>query len=292
MLEELSRRFDELTGSQKRIVEFIVRNPDRVAFMTLDRLADTIGVSPSTVIRLCYRLSYDGFTDMQNQVQEWLRSQLNASGGEAPRDGAAGTAAAPTVLDRAIEQDMRNLQETRRLLRQDHVQQAVDLIVSARTVWLTGVRSTYGVAASLALGLNKVQGKAVLLSSADAMLPEEVVDMSREDVLVSISFPRYSSRPLDVARYARERGVKIIGITDSLISPLARLADVVLPCAYKGLEVQNSVTAAQSLVQAIVSMVAAARGEQYQERLKETEELITRWNVVLLRRRDQAPEPE
>lgn len=283
VLEELSRRFDELTGSQKRIVEFIVRNPEQIAFMTLEKLAETIGVSPSTVVRFCYRLGYDGFTDLQSDVQAWLRARLNVQGGRSP----AGEPAGSTLLDQAIDRDLRNLQETRRLLRPEDVQRAVDLIVAARQVCVTGIRSTHGVAAALTLGLNKVQGNALLLGSPDDALSEQMVSMSPDDVLVAISFPRYSTRPLDAARYAHQRGIKVVAITDSLISPLARLADVVLLCAYEGLGVQNSLTAPLSLVQAMVDMVAAARRDDYQERLKDTEELIVRWNIVVLNRRDQ-----
>jgi DNA-binding MurR/RpiR family transcriptional regulator len=89
VIEELRTKYDQLTQSQKRIAEAIVEDPQFVAFATVDKLANRLGVSPSTIVRFAYRLGIDGYNDLQERVRTIIRSQLRGGAPEAPADGQA-----------------------------------------------------------------------------------------------------------------------------------------------------------------------------------------------------------
>lgn len=284
-LNDLLKRFDELTGSQKRIVEYVVRNPDKVAFMNLDKLADAINVSPSTIVRFCYKLDYDGYTDMQGQLQTWVLAQLNQES-ESSAALADRTDSGVSLFYQAMDHDLRTMQESLRTLRPDLIKRAVELMLKGRQIRVVGFRSAYSVAHALSLGLNKVLGNTGLVEAPDGTMPEQMLQLGAGDLLIAITFPRYSSLTVDIARLARERGCRVIAITDSIVSPLARIADLVLPSAYRGIGVQNSLTATFSMVHGLISTVEEACQESYQERIRATEELVARWNMILLRQRE------
>jgi DNA-binding MurR/RpiR family transcriptional regulator len=277
VITELRRRYDALTNSQKRIAETIVEDPRFVAFATVDKFAARLGVSPSTIVRFAYRIGLSGYPELQEQVRELVLKGLRTDGTEGD-DAAAHLGR--TVFAESLRHDMQLLTRTAERLQSVDLDRAVDLLVRAGRVAVVGGVTAYGVAYYAAVTLDRVREGVVLL--ADRPVPTgPLLDLGEDDVLFAFSFPPYARSTLGTIETARARGVKVIAVSDSPISPLRGKVDVLLPASVSGIGMQNSLVAAMAVTNIIVNGVTE-RVPGALERYSETVGLLAGWDVYLL----------
>jgi len=277
VITELRRRYDALTNSQKRIAETIVEDPSFVAFATVDKFAARLGVSPSTIVRFAYRIGLSGYPELQEQVRELVLKGLRTEGGNGD-DVVAHLGS--TVFAESMRHDMRLLERTAERLEEPELDRAVELIVDAGRVAVAGGVTAYGIAYYAAVTLDRVRPGVVLLSGAPVPTGP-IVDMGEGDVLLALSFPPYARSTLGAIDAARERGVSVVAITDSPISPLRGKVDVLLPAGVSGIGMQNSLVAAVAVTNMVVNGVTE-RVPGALERYSETVSLLAGWDVYLL----------
>jgi DNA-binding MurR/RpiR family transcriptional regulator len=277
VISELRRRYDALTNSQKRIAETIVEDPSFVAFATVDKFAARLGVSPSTIVRFAYRIGLSGYPELQEQVRELVLKSLRT---ESDGSGDAAAHLGPTVFGESLRHDMRLLDRTAERLEQADLDRAVDLLVGAGRVAVAGGVTAYGVAYYAAVTLDRVREGVVLLSNAPVPTGP-IVDLREGDVLLALSFPPYARSTLGAIDAARGRGVSVVAITDSPISPLRGKVDVLLPASVSGIGMQNSLVAAMAVTNTVVNGVTE-RVPGALERYSETVGLLASWDVYLL----------
>lgn len=129
VIEELRAKYDQLTQSQKRIAEAIVEDPQFVAFATVDKLANRLGVSPSTIVRFAYRLGIDGYNDLQERVRTIIRAQLPGNSPEEPADAQAARRLGPgSVFAESLEHDLSILRRTTEGLKAEDLSRAVEAL--------------------------------------------------------------------------------------------------------------------------------------------------------------------
>ena len=277
VMTELQRSYADLTQVQKRIAEAIVDNPEFVAFATVDKLAARLGVASSTIVRFAYRLGLDGYPELQERVRALVRTRFR--GNEDVGDDASvahlgeGTAAA------SLKHDLDNLRHTIAELDIATLEKVTGLITAAPRVFLTGGQSSGAIADYAAHTLNRLRGNVRRLGREDAAA--DILDLTPEDVLVVFSFPPYASPTLQILDAARKRGVTVIGITDSPISPLGRV-DVTLTARVSGIGPQNSLVAAMAVVNVLLNGVAA-QSSGSAERYREIFGLFDDWNSFFLK---------
>ncbi len=278
VIEELRSKYDQLTQSQKRIAEAIVDDPEFVAFATVDKLANRLGVSPSTIVRFTYRLGIDGYNDLQDRVRQIIRSQLpgNADSGESA-SGHLG------VFAESLEHDLAILRRTIGGLKREELDRAVQALAAARRVYVAGGASSFGVAYYAAVALNRIRGEAVLLSGADDQVGAQVVHMTADDALLLFTFPPYASSTLRVTRWAKERGATSVAVTDTPISPAGQLVDVVLPTLCSGLSAQNSHVPAMAVANALLNGLSVANPGEVLARYGRLNRLLNEWDVFVLK---------
>jgi DNA-binding MurR/RpiR family transcriptional regulator len=277
VITELRRRYDALTNSQKRIAETIVDDPSFVAFATVDKFAARLGVSPSTIVRFAYRIGLSGYPELQDQVRELVLKGLRTHGADGD-DAVAHLGS--TVFAESMRHDIQLLDRTAERLEQADLDRAVELIVAARRVAVAGGVTAYGVAYYATVTLDRVREGVVLLSNAPVPTGP-IVDLREGDVLLALSFPPYARSTLGVIDAARARGVSIVAITDSPISPLRGKVDVLLPASVSGIGMQNSLVAAMAVTNMVVNGVTE-RVPGALERYSETVGLLAAWDVYLL----------
>jgi DNA-binding MurR/RpiR family transcriptional regulator len=276
-MTELQKNYADLTQAQKRIAEAIVDNPEFVAFATVDKLSARLGIASSTIVRFAYRLGLDGYPELQERVRVLVRSRLRGAGEEGDDSSIAhlgdSTAAA------SLRHDLDNLRNTITELNAETLEKAIDVIARARRVFFIGGLASGPLAEYTAHTFNRLRGGAQVLGLGDTAA--EILGMTPEDALVVFSFPPYASQTLQILDAARKRGVVVVGITDSLISPLGKV-DVTLTSRVSGVGPQNSLVAPLGIINVLLNGVAA-RSPGSADRYRQIFGLLDEWNAFFLK---------
>ena len=260
---------ESMSKAQKKIAEYILENFDKAAFMTAVRLARFADVSESTVVRFAMELGYDGYPDMRRALQDSMRGKLTSVQRiKVAKDRLGSRDILTQVLSSDIEQIRQTMEET------DSVDfaKAVDAIVDAKSIYILGLRSSSFLAKFMGFYFDLLfSNSRVISESPDSEVFEQIVRLSEGDLLIAISFPRYSRRTIKTMQYARSIGAKIVAITDGMASPLTELADISLCARSDMISFLDTLVAPLSLVNALVVAVSEkAPGDLYEnfERLE------------------------
>jgi DNA-binding MurR/RpiR family transcriptional regulator len=285
VIDELRRQYDRLTQSQKRIAEYIVDHPDRVAFSTVDQMAGQLGVNPSTIVRFTYRLGLKGFPDLQERTRQLVRGQLSAAS-EIVNENSVLVHLEGTAFGTSLGQDLQNLRRTISAIKVDDLQRASDLIAAARKVFVVGSFNAYSVAFFLGLALDRIRGNTTVWSGDMTLQASQLVDLGPDDCLIAFTSAPYAVSTQKVAQLAKEAKAKVIAITDTPISAVGQIADVVLAAASTGAGLQNSFVAAMAVANALLNGVAAADSELTLERYGRLAKVLGRLDAFLLKADD------
>lgn len=273
-IKSLSPTFSK---GQRRIAAFINDNYEKAAFMTAGKLGLAAGVSESTVVRFASDLGYDGYPEMRRAMQELVKNRLTTVQRiEVAKDMISGDDVPETVLN----SDMAKIRHTLEELDREQFKKAAETISRAKTVYIVGVRSSAVLSSFMGFYLNQLfPDVRVISQSAFSEIYEQVLHISEGDVLVAISFPRYSRRTIMAMRYARDKGAKIVGITDSASSLVAELADVKLYARSDMVSFLDSLVAPLSLINALVVAVAEQSNKDLGETFEKLENIWTEFDV-------------
>jgi len=282
VIEELRRNYDRLTQSQKRIAQFIVEYPQSVAFSTVDQMAAQLDVNPSTIVRFTYRLGLNGFPDLQERIRELVRGQLSRTG-DPISERPGGEHLVGTSFGNSLSHDWQNLHRTIENVNPDTFARAINLLARARRIYVVAGFSTFPVAHYFALILDRLRSDITLLASNDAFATFRLAEIHADDCVVAFTFPRYASATQRIAAWAGEHKAKVIAITDSPISAVGQIADIVLLAASAGTGMQNSMVAPMAVANALLNGVAAAKGASALERYSRHDRLMNRWDAFLLK---------
>jgi len=285
VIDELRRQYDRLTQSQKRIAEYIVDHPDRVAFSTVDQMAGQLDVNPSTIVRFTYRLGLKGFPDLQERTRQLVRGQLSAAS-EIVNENSVLVHLEGTAFGTSLGQDLQNLRRTISGIKVDDLQRASDIIAGARHVYVVGSFNAYSVAFFLGLALDRIRGNTTVWSGDITLQASQSLDLGPEDCLVAFTSAPYAVSTQRAALLAREAKSKVIAVTDTPISAVGQIADVILAAASTGAGLQNSFVAAMAVANALLNGVAAANSELTLERYGRLAKVLGRLDAFLLKADD------
>lgn len=250
-IRELEPTFSK---GQRRISDYITENYDKAAFMTAGRLGQAAGVSESTVVRFAADLGYEGYPEMRQAMQELVKNRLTTVQRiEVARDMLSG----PNIPEAVLNADMSKIRHTLEDLDREEFRRAAAEISRARSIYIVGVRSSAVLSSFMGFYLNQLfPDVRVISQSAFSEIYEQILHIGQRDVLVAISFPRYSRRTIMAMGYARDKGARVIGITDSESSLVAQLAHIKLYARSDMISFLDSLVAPLSLINALVVAVA------------------------------------
>ncbi|MCI9347832.1 MAG: MurR/RpiR family transcriptional regulator [Oscillibacter sp.] len=250
ILHIIENKMEEFSKGQRRIADYILDNYDKAAFMTASRLGSLAGVSESTVVRFAFELGYDGYPNMQKALQEMIRSRLTSTQRiQAAEDIFSG----PDVLAAVIQSDIDKLRLMIGQAEQKEFDRVVEKIMNSRHVYILGVRSSSFVAGYLNFYLHMLTENVTLVqSNAAGEIFEQLLHIGPGDVMIAISFPRYSNVTINTAKFARDRGADIIAITDNELSPIYQVSDAALLAPCEMISFVDSMVAPLSLMNALL----------------------------------------
>ena len=277
ILSILHSQAHTFSKGQRLIAKYITEAYDKAAFMTASKLGKKVGVSESTVVRFAVELGYDGYPSMQKAIQEMVLNRLTSVQRiEVANDRMEGQDVITTVL----RADGEKLRQTEELLDRQEFSRAVQAILDTDRVYILGVRSAAPLAQFLGYYLNYMSTNIhVVTTSGEGEMFEKIVAIKPEDVVVAISFPRYSSATVKAARYCRSAGATVIGLTDSRLSPLGQNADFVLEAKSDMVSLVDSLVAPMSVINALIVAIAAKREQRLSKIFTSLEQIWDEYHV-------------
>ena len=277
ILAVIQENIHTFSKGQKKIANFILESYDKAAFMTASRLGKKVGVSESTVVRFAAELGYDGYPDMQKSLQKMIRNRLTSVQRIEVTNDRLGD---QDLLSMVLQSDIEKIRMTLEELDRESFEKAVDAIVRAKKIYIIGVRSSAAIAAFLHFYFNLIFENVCLVSANTASeVFESLLRVGEGDVVVGVSFPRYSSRTVQAMNFARDRGATTIAITDSEASPLAPISHYTLKARSDMASFVDSLVAPLSLVNALLVAVSQRKNDDLAHTFRTLEEIWDEYGV-------------
>ena len=279
IVTRMNQNFAQMSKSHKKIASYIMDHYDTAVFMTAATLGKEIGISESTVVRFAAGLGYDGYPKFQKALEEWVKSKWNSL----QQMGAKyGNSSQSERLTSVIRADMEKMEDTIHNLDPAAFETAVSSILEAKHVYVIGLRSCEPLASFLSFYLSMIRGDVMQLKTTSTTeLFEQMIRVSDEDVVIGISFPRYSMRTLKAMEFANDRNAKVITITDSVHSPMNLYSSCNLLARSDMVSIVDSLVAPLSVINALVVALCVKAPEQASKNLKDLEEVWANYQVYL-----------
>lgn len=273
----LSSRIPEFSKGHRRIADYILSHYDKAAFMTASKLGESVGVSESTVVRFASELGYEGYPELQKALQEEMRTRLTAVQRiEVSFDRFGRDEVFKSVLLHDIDRIRRTLEETNT----SEFSAAVEDIVNAERIYIMGIRSSAALATFMGYYFKlMLPNVTVIETGSRSELYEQLMHMTDKDVLIGISFPRYSRQTVYAINYARDIGAKTIAITDRTDSPIAAKADKYLLAKSDMVSFVDSLVAPLSLINALIVAVSIQNRELVSQNFERLDRIWEEYEV-------------
>lgn len=277
ILNCIHNQMSTFSKGQKRIAAYILEEYDKAAFMTAGTLGKTAQVSESTVVRFAAELGFGGYPEMQKALQEMVLNRLTAP----QRMEISGKRlSGHDMLSSVFQSDQERIRTTAEELDRQAFFGAVEAILGAKTIYILGVRSSAALASFLGFYLRYMfDDVRVITTAATSEMFEEVVRIAPQDVVIGISFPRYSNATCKALEYCRASGATTVALTDSSAAPPAQFADYLLTAKSDMVSLVDSLVAPMSLVNALIAAVAARRETEATDVFSKLEEIWGRYHV-------------
>lgn len=277
LLKRLEDGMSVFSKGQRSIAVYILEHYEKAAYLTAARLGALVGVSESTVVRFATELGFSGYPDFQAALQKLVRSRLNSVQRMEVTNTLIGE---DEVLDKVLLSDVEKIRKTLEEIDHASFESAVNAISTAKNIYIIGVRSSSFLAGFLNYSLRMIfdHVRFVQTTSGSEMF-EQIMSIGEGDVMIAISFPRYSTRIINAVEYARGRDADVVALTDSAMSPIASFANQLLIAQSDMAAFVDSLAAPLSIINALVVSVARKKQDEVGERLRILEEVWDRYDV-------------
>ena len=277
MIDRLNQSGKRLSKGHRKIAQYIVEHYDKAVFMTASKLGESVGVSESTVVRFASAMGYEGYPQLQRSLQELVSHRLTAN----QRFEMSTEIDPREALGVVLKSDMQNLRATMEQMDASIFEDVVKRLLSAKSIYVMGLRSAAPLAQFMGYYLNYIFDNVHLVSSGATDVFEEISKLKENDVLVGISFPRYSTRTLEAMRFAKRCGAQVVAITDGPMSPLADIADATLTARTDMASFVDSLAAPLSLINALLVALGLNRKDALKEHFRQLESIWETYEVYL-----------
>jgi DNA-binding MurR/RpiR family transcriptional regulator len=277
LLGEIQNRMSDFSKSQKLISNYILENYDKAAYMTASKLGATVKVSESTVVRYAIELGFDGYPEFQHSLQEIVRTKLTSFQRMEVTNNLIGDGDA---LTKVLMSDIDKIKRTVEDIDHEAFEAAVNSIVGARNIYVIGIGSASVLASALNINLRMIfDNVRFIVASSATEIYEQIISIGKGDVMVAISFPRYSKKVVSAVNLAKKSGADVIALTDSSASPIASLADQNLFARSDIASFADSLVAPLSVINALVVEVSRRKQDELTVRLRQLEQIWEEYNV-------------
>lgn len=277
MFVKIEQQMTKMSKGHKLIANYILSHYDKAAFMTAQKLGKSVGVSESTVVRFASELGFDGYPSLQRALQDLMRNKLTAvqrievTSDHMTRDN---------VLDRVLSLDIERIRKTLDTTSKEDFNKAVEKIINCNAIYIIGARSAAPLASFLNYYFTMIFPNVRLIrNTTTSEIFEQVMHIGKGDVIIGISFPRYSKHTAKILEYANNNGANVIAITDSVDSPLAQYADNLLLAKSDMASFVDSLVAPLSLINALIAAVSISDVDKISKSFERLEQIWEQYDV-------------
>ena len=276
LISHIQSQYTRFSKGQKLIAQYILKNYDKVAFMTACKLGETVGVSESTVVRFANALGYSGYPKLQDALQELIKNKLTTVQRvdmikEFNDDSA--------ILKKIVKSDIDNIKDTLDEIDEKAFEEAANRILKAKRIYIVGMRSSFTIAQYLGFYLGIILDSVHVIRTDMGDAFEQVVKINEDDVLIAISFPRYSKKSYQIVSYAKEKGAHIVSLTDSPFAPVASFTDNLLLVKSNMVSFVDSLVPALSIANALIVSVGMKEKEDIKQHFDDLEAIWEKYSV-------------
>ena len=277
LLQKIEDGYQRFSKGQKKLADFIRKDYDKAAFLTAAKMGEEVGVSESTVVRFATALGYDGYPGFQRALGEMVRTKLNSI---QRMEVTYGRISQGEILASVLQSDIEKIKMTMETIDHESFEMAVDTILEGNRVYVIGIRSCAPLASFLSFYLNLIcpHVTAVTTNSSSEIF-EQLIRIGEEDVIIGISFPRYSMRTLKALEFASNRKAKVITLTDSVHSPMTLYSSCNLIARSDMASIVDSLVAPLSVVNALVVALCMKKQKEVISTLETLEQIWEEYQV-------------
>ena len=276
VLEQISHSMKSFTKTQKKVASYIILNSMEAAFSTIGQIANSVETSTTTIVRFCIHLGFSGYAEFQRNLQNELKNRTAPSTKlkiNLRFDGK------DNFIKEIVNQQMENCDTTFNNLNNEMVFKTGELLQKAHRIYIFGLRTSYSIASFLNFNLNRIFNNCELINPADGSFFERITRISSNDVLITISMPRYVTDVVKVAKLAKTRGSTIVAITDDYTSPLSDYSDILFKAECKSSDFHNSVFSAMLIAEILIGICTKQNTQMVMDNLTDTETILRDFNV-------------
>jgi DNA-binding MurR/RpiR family transcriptional regulator len=229
VLEEIRKRLDEFTPRLRAFAEYILQNPESLAFLPITDIAKESGVAQSTIVRFCNVLGYEGYAHLVREARQAIQSELGAAGRfkivRRMRKESEGNLSL-TTFERLFEQELENIANLAKRIRSADFYRCIDLMARADYICIIGCMSSTSLAQFFGDILSKAFTRVAVLHGHHVMTSAVFQQLTKKSLVFLISFPQYATSTAQLGKLAASKGSHIVAITDNNNSPIVPLADI------------------------------------------------------------------
>ncbi|MEY8428897.1 MurR/RpiR family transcriptional regulator [Lachnospiraceae bacterium 48-42] len=277
LMQKLDDGYKRFSKGQKKLADFIRDDYDKAAFLTAARMGEEVGVSESTVVRFAMALGYEGYPEFQKALGELVRTKLNSI---QRMEVTYGRISQGEILSTVLQSDIEKIKLTMNAIDHEAFEMAVDTILNADKIYVVGIRSCAPLASFLSFYLNLICENVVAVhTNSSSEIFEQLIRINRKDVIIGISFPRYSMRTLKALEFASNRKAKVITLTDSVHSPMTLYSSCNLIARSDMASIVDSLVAPLSVVNALVVALCMKKQKEVITTLETLEDIWDEYQV-------------
>ena len=277
LLNKIDKNYEQMSKGQKLLADYILKNYDKAVFLTAAKLGKVVGVSESTVVRFATQLGYQGYPGFQKALEELVRNKLNSI---QRMEVTYGRISQSEILASVLQSDIEKIKLTLANMDQNAFELAVDTILNANRIYVVGIRSCAPLANFLSFYLNLIFDNVTSVhTNSSSEIFEQLIRIGAEDVIIGISFPRYSMRTLKALEFASNRKAKVITLTDSVHSPMTLYSSCNLIARSDMASIVDSLVAPLSVVNALVVALCMKKQKDVIATLETLEQIWDEYQV-------------
>ncbi|MCI5751320.1 MAG: MurR/RpiR family transcriptional regulator [Oscillospiraceae bacterium] len=277
IIGKLNEIIPTLSKGHKKIAEYIIGHYDKAAFMTASKLGAIVGVSESTVVRFATELGYEGYPELQKALKEFTSNKLTTV---QRMDVMTDQLAGEDVLSKVMNFDIDQIRHTLDSLDKDEFYRTIDALCEAKSIYVIGARSASVLARFIVFYFNVMfENVKIIHTTSTSEMFEQILNIGEHDIMIGVSFPRYSKHTVKAFRYAKENGAKVIAITDSPMSPIAENADYLLLARSDMASFADSLVAPMSLINALITAVSMRKKDYVSANYERLERIWDEYEV-------------
>mgnify|MGYP000206060760 CR=1 FL=1 len=277
LINLMKEKYPDFSKGHKAIATYIINHYDKAAFMTAAQLGKEVGVSESTVVRFPAELGFEGYPELQKKLKELIKSKLTSV---QRLEVSAGRIDKDNVLKSVLHSDMNKIKMTLEEIDEENFSKIVEEILNAKHIYILGVRSSASLASFLGFYFNLIfENVRLVHTTSVSEMFEQILNAKEGDIVIGISFPRYSRRTTKALQFVRKQGATTVAVTDNPSSPLAKCADYSIFARSDMNSFVDSLVAPLSIINALIVAIGLRRKQQIQDTFEKLERIWDEYQV-------------